>query len=72
MQNKDVITQITVTDFLGDKKTIQASELKTVLAPATCVFTVQRGSGKKTQSLDVTIPVEWNIKEERDCGLDRY
>lgn len=71
LQKKDVITQITVTDFLGDKKTIQASELKTVLAPATCVFTVQRGSGKKTQSLDVTIPVEWNIKEERDCDLDR-
>lgn len=72
LKYKDVITQITVTDFLGDKKTIQASELKTVLAPATCVFTVQRGSGKKTQSLDVTIPVEWNIKEESDCDLDRY
>ncbi|MBO6218622.1 MAG: hypothetical protein J6N81_03485 [Treponema sp.] len=72
LQKKDVITRITVTDFLGNKKTIQASELKTVLAPATCVFTVQRGSGKKAQTLDVTIPVEWNIKEERDCDLDRY
>lgn len=72
LQKKDVITQITVTDFLGDKKTIQASELKDVLAPATCIFTVQRGSGKKTQTLDVTIPVEWNIEEERDCDLDRY
>lgn len=72
LKYKDVITQITVTDFLGDKKTIQASELKTVLAPATCVFTVQRGSGKKKQTLDVTIPVKWNIQEERDCGLYQY
>ena len=72
LKYKDVITQITVTDFLGDKKTIQASELKTVLAPATCVFTVQRGSGKKTQTLDVTIPVKWNIQEERACGLYQY
>ena len=70
LQKKDVITQITVTDFLGDKKTIQASELKDVLAPATCVFTVQRGSGKKTQTLDVTIPVKWNREEERYCDLD--
>lgn len=60
---KDVITDITVKKSDGSTKTIQVSELTQVSAPATCVFSIQRGKGKKAQSLKIEVPVNWNEKE---------
>ncbi len=60
---KDVITDITVKLSDGSTKTIQVSELTQVSAPATCVFSIQRGKGKKAQSLKIEVPVNWNEKE---------
>ena len=70
LQKKDVITEITVTDESGVSKTVHAVELKGVKASATCTFTVQRGSGKKAQTLTITVPVEWD--KERLEKLEKY
>ena len=60
---KDIITDITVKKRDGSTKTIQVSELTQVSAPATCVFSIQRGKGKKAQSLKIEVPVNWNENE---------
>lgn len=59
LMKKDVIKEITVTEYDGSTRIISASELSKIPAPATLKFTVQRGSGKKIQELSIEVPVEW-------------
>lgn len=59
LMKKDVITEISVTEYDGSTRIISATELSKIPAPAKLKFTVQRGSGKKIQELSIEVPVEW-------------
>ena len=59
LMKKDVITEISVTEYDGSTRIISATELSKIPAPAILKFNVQRGSGKKIQELTIEVPVEW-------------
>lgn len=66
LQLKDTIAGIKITKEDGSKSEIGYNEALNVLAPATLEFTVQRGNGKKAQTLTIEVPVEWNQSELRN------
>ena len=61
LQKNDVIKAISVMLEDGSTKKIEHTDLLSVPAPATIELTVQRGKGKKTQTLDIKIAVKWNV-----------
>lgn len=63
LQKNDVIKAISVMLEDGSTKKIEHTDLLSVPAPATIELTVQRGKGKKTQTLDIKIAVKWNVRD---------
>lgn len=63
LQKNDVIKSISVMLEDGSTKKIEHTDLLSVPAPATIELTVQRGKGKKTQTLDIKIAVKWNVRD---------
>ena len=59
LKAKDVITKISVKNYNGSINEVQPSEIKTIQGFSTCTFTIQRGSGKKAQMLEIEVPVIW-------------
>lgn len=59
LKAKDVITRISVKNYNGSINEVQPSEIKTIQGFSTCTFTIQRGSGKKAQMLEIEVPVIW-------------
>ena len=64
IKTKDVIKRIVLVDESGSTLEIGVSYLWTSIpAPSKLIFTVERGKGKKAQTLTIEIPVEWNEDE---------
>ena len=63
LQKNDVIKAISVMLEDGSTKKIEHTDLLSVPAPATIELTVQRGKGKKTQTIDIKIAVKWNVRD---------
>lgn len=63
LQKNDVIKAISVMLEDGSTKKIEHTDLLSVPAPATIELIVQRGKGKKTQTLDIKIAVKWNVRD---------
>ncbi len=58
LMKNDTVQKIILVDG-ESRKEVSVSELDKIPSPATCVFTVSRGSGKKLQQLEIEISVEW-------------
>ena len=72
LKTKDVITQIELVDSDGNSSFVSVDELDDIPAPASLIFTVKRGSGKKLKELIIEVPVEWNesdIKNESNLSF---
>ena len=63
LKKKDIVKKIVCLDDSGHETEISYDSLQNLQAPATLIFTVERGKGKKTQVLTIEIPVEWNEDE---------
>lgn len=63
LKAKDVIKEIILRDSSGKESEVSWKDLLVIKAPATLIFTVERGSGKKAQTLTISVPVEWNADE---------
>ena len=64
IKTKDVIKRIVLVYESGRALEIGVSYLWTSIpAPSKLIFTVERGKGKKAQTLTIEIPVEWNEDE---------
>ncbi|WP_191015932.1 hypothetical protein [Treponema zioleckii] len=63
LKKNDVIKKIAIVDGSGSEFEVKWNELAKIPAGATLSFAVERGNGKKAQSLTINVPVEWNENE---------
>ena len=63
LKSKDVIKKIVFSDSSGKESEVSWKDLLTIRAPGTLIFTVERGSGKKAQTLTISASIIWNSDE---------
>ena len=66
---KDIVKSITLIDKSGSKQILSYQDLNSVPGNTQLIFTVERGKGKKAQTLDISIQVEWNVQELQKLNL---
>ena len=65
LKTKDVIKKVVLIDD-SENEIAVVNNLFEIQAPATLRFTVERGSGKKAQTMIFDVPVEWNEDEVKN------
>ena len=65
LKTKDVIKKVVLIDD-SENEIAVVNDLFEIQAPATLRFTVERGSGKKAQTMIFDVPVEWNEDEVKN------
>ena len=66
LKTKDVIRSVVLIDDSGNESPVDLNKLLRIQAPATLRFTIERGSGKKAQTMIFDVPVEWNGDEVKN------
>ena len=69
LMKKDIVKSITLIDKSGSKQNLSYQDLNSVPGNTQLIFTVERGKGKKAQTLDISIQVEWNVQELQILNL---
>lgn len=69
LMKKDIVKSITLIDKSGSKQNLSYQDLNSVPGNTQLIFTVERGKGKKAQTLDISIQVEWNVQELQKLNL---
>lgn len=69
LMKKDLVKSITLIDKSGSKQNLSYQDLNSVPGNTQLIFTVERGKGKKAQTLDISIQVEWNVQELQKLNL---
>ena len=69
LMKKDLVKSITLIDKSGSKQILSYQDLNSVPGNTQLIFTVERGKGKKAQTLDISIQVEWNVQELQKLNL---
>lgn len=69
LMKKDLVKSITLIDKSGSKQNLSYQDLNSVPGNTQLIFTVERGKGKKAQTLEISIQVEWNVQELQKLNL---